>query len=100
MTQGGYLDLIAVFNDIVYKRPNAHLIVATDCIVSISGRSKSTDSKVGNSMEQRRTFNRGSVMSSAEVTAIHILYIEDGITRSKITCHWRMQIFIKAPNGW
>jgi hypothetical protein len=82
------------------KRPNAHLIVSTDCIVAISSRSKNTDSKVGNSMRQRHTFKCGSVMSSAELIAIPRRNVDDCVARGKITCHWQMQIFIKALNGW
>jgi len=52
------------------KRPKAQLTIATDCIVSISGRSYSKDSKEGNSVGQRRTVKSGSVVSSAEVIAI------------------------------
>lgn len=51
-------------------------------------------------MGQRHTFKCGSVMSSVEVIAIPRRIVDDGVTRGKITCHWQMQIFIKALNGW
>jgi hypothetical protein len=39
-------------------------------------------------------------MSSAEVIAIPRRNVNNGVTRDIMPCHWQMQIFIRAPNGW
>jgi hypothetical protein len=95
-----YLDLIAVFNDNVSKRRNTHLTVATDCVVSICCRSRNKDPKVEHSTGKRRTSKCGSVMCSAEVIEIPRGNVNNGVTRDTMPCHWHMEIFIKAPNGW